>query len=154
MAQAPRPPSGAVRRPAEPEKEASYWSPGDALAGIAALVFMLSSFMAWYSGTVDGIKLSVIGWDTGTVGKLVFFLGLGLLIVLALRAFGLHPPPSISGGAMITILGTTATILVLIRVINPPEDIEPTGRSIGLWISLASAVLMIVAGLLRAADES
>ena len=154
MAQAPRPPSGAVRSRPPAEHEASLWSPGDALAWIAALVYMLSAFMAWYSGTIDGITLSVIGWDTGTIGKLVFFVGLGLLIVLALRVFGLHPPPALSGGAMITILGTTATILILIRVINPPEDIEPTGRSIGLWISLASAVLMIVAGLLRAAEES
>jgi hypothetical protein len=51
-------------------------------------------------------------------------------------------------------LGSLATIFVLIRLISIPDTFFGTaGRGIGLFISLVAAVLLIVAGLLRAAEE-
>jgi hypothetical protein len=50
-------------------------------------------------------------------------------------------------------LGFLATIFVLIRVISIPDDFSPAGRSIGIWISLLAALLVIAAGLLRSAEE-
>ena len=45
------------------------------------------SFMDWYAGSGVGVKLAVIGWHTGMLGKLVFFVGLAvLLLVVAARA--------------------------------------------------------------------
>jgi hypothetical protein len=41
----------------------------------------------------------------------------------------------------------------MIRLIEIPDRIQPAGRSIGIWISLAAGVLLIAAGLLKAADE-
>ena len=44
--------------------------------------------------------------------------------------------------------------LVLIRLISVPDEFFPyTGRGIGLWISLLSALAVIVAGLLEASEE-
>jgi hypothetical protein len=47
-----------------------------------------------------------------------------------------------------------ATVFVLIRLISIPEQFLPAdGRGIGIWISLLSALALIVAGLLEAAEE-
>jgi hypothetical protein len=130
-------------------------SPGELLAWLAGIVLLLSSFMGWYSigGDVRG-TLSVTGWNTGAIGKLVFLVGLAVLVLLGLRAFGVELPPQFPSGMVIAGLGVTATILVIIRLIDIPERFEPSvGRSLGLWISLLAALALIVAGLLKSADE-
>lgn len=130
-------------------------SPGELLSWLAGLVLTLSAFMSWYtvSGDVRG-TLSVTGWNTGTVGKLVFLAGLAVIVLLALRAFAVELPPQVPLGMVIAGLGAFATILVIFRMIDIPERLQPAvGRSLGLWISLLAALLLIVAGLLKSADE-
>ena len=39
------------------------------------------------------------------------------------------------------------------RLLEIPDDYAGFGRSIGIWISLVSALLLIVAGLLKASEE-
>ncbi len=134
--------------------QASFWTPGEGLAWVAALIFTLSSFMGWYSGLVDGLKLSALGWDTGLPGKLVLVVGLATLALLGLRAAGVELPPSLPVGLAIAVLGAIGTIVVLIRLIEVPEDYAELGRSIGIWISLVAALLLIVAGLLKSAEEA
>jgi hypothetical protein len=116
---------------------------------------MLSSFMGWYSGSsVEGPTLSVTGWHTGTIGKIVFFLGLALVVLAILREAGIELPPSVPESLVTIALGSLATILVLIRVISIPDTFAGTsGRSIGLWIALLSALAVIAAGLLRAGED-
>ena len=50
-------------------------------------------------------------------------------------------------------LGALATIFVLIRVISIPDQFPGSGRGIGIWISLLSALAVIAAGLLTASEE-
>ncbi len=135
---------------------AGLWRTGELLAWLGGLVLTLSSFMGWYSisGDLRG-RLSVLGWNTGTIGKLVFVIGLAALLLLGLRAFGVELPPSIPDGMVIAGLGLTATILVLIRLIDIPEKFQPAvGRGIGLWISLLASLVLIVAGLLKSAEDA
>lgn len=131
----------------------STTSPGEALTWLAALVFMLSSFMGWYSAHASGLTVSVIGWHTGTIGKLVFFVGLALIAFLFLRATGVEPPPSVRVGVVIAGVGAVATILVLIRLIDIPDRFVGSGRGIGIWISLVAALLIVVAGFLKENEE-
>jgi hypothetical protein len=132
---------------------ASFWAPGEGLAWVSGLVLMLSAFMGWYSGEAEGITFAVIGWHTGVIGKLVFVLGVATLVFLGLRATGTQLPPTVPAGIVLAVLGAVGTILVLIRVISIPDEFAPAGRGVGIWIGLASAVLLILAGLLKAADE-
>ena len=134
--------------------QASFWTPGEGLAWVAALIFTLSSFMGWYSATIDGLRLSAIGWDTGTLGKAVLVIGLATLVLLTLRATGVELPPSVPVGMVIAVLGALGTTFVLVRLISIPDDYADFGRSVGLWISLVSAVLLVVAGLLKSAEEA
>jgi hypothetical protein len=133
---------------------AEFRSPGEGLAWLGGLVLALSSFMSWYTFDADvGFTVSITGWHTGLLGKLVFFIGLAVLGFLALRASGVELPPGVPGGMVIAGFGLLATILVLVRVISIPDDFSPAGRSIGLWISLLAGLLLIAAGLLRSAEE-
>ena len=133
---------------------AEFRSPGEGLAWLGGLVLALSTFMSWYTFDADvGFTVSITGWHTGLLGKLVFFVGLAVLGFLGLRASGVELPPSVPGGMVIAGFGLLATIFVLVRVISIPDDFSPAGRSIGLWISLLAGLLLIAAGLLRSAED-
>ena len=54
------------------------WALGERVTWLSGLILMLSSLMGWYVGSGDGLTISVIGWHTGVLGKLVFFIGLAV----------------------------------------------------------------------------
>lgn len=138
------------RRPGVP----SISSPVEALAWIAGVVFALSAFMGWYSAENELVTVSVIGWHTGTLGKLVFFLGLAVLVLLLLGATGLELPPSAPLGAVVAGVGTLGTIFVLVRLIDIPDRFAGAGRGIGIWISLLAGIAVIATGLAKASEET
>jgi hypothetical protein len=145
----PPPPKSGYRPAAD-----GLWAAGDRVTWVAGLVLMLSSFMGWYSGSGLGVKLAVIGWHTGTLGKLVFFIGLAIVVLVALRAYGFDLPSSIPESLVVLGLGAVATVFVLIRVISIPDAVLPAdSRGIGLWIALVAALGVIAGGLLRAAED-
>jgi hypothetical protein len=121
---------------------------------VSALVLCVSAFTGWYAGSGVGVKLAVIGWHTGTLGKLVFFIGLAVLALVALREAGFELPPTVPESLLVLALGALALIFVLIRLISIPDSVLPAdGRGIGIFISLVAALGVIVGGLLRAAEE-
>ena len=147
----PTPAPGGYVRPAP---AGGLWAAGERITWISGLVLMLSSFMDWYAGSGVGVKLAVIGWHTGVLGKLVFFVGLAILVLVALRELGFELPPTVPESLLVLGLGALALIFVLIRVISIPDSVLPAdGRGIGLWISLVAALGVIGGGLLRAAEE-
>jgi hypothetical protein len=115
---------------------------------------MLSPLMGWYVGSDSGPPLAVIGWHTGVLGKLVLVLGAAVLVLAALREFGIELPTTVPESLVEIMLGSIATVFVLIRLISIPEEFVPNdGRGIGIWIALLAAIGVIVAGLLRASEE-
>jgi hypothetical protein len=145
----------------EPDEEAfvrpatGFWALGGRLTWVAALVLAISSFTDWYAGpNTTGPTLSVIAWHTGVLGKLIFFIGLALLALAALREAGYELPPAIPESLVVIAFGSLAMIFVIIRLISIPDSIPPpAGRGIGIWISLLASLAVIVAGLLRASEE-
>lgn len=130
------------------------WGAGERITWIAGLILALSSFMDWYAGSGVGVKLAVIGWHTGVLGKLVFFIGLAVLLLVILREAGIELPPSVPESLLVLGLGALAAIFVLIRLISIPDSMLPAnGRGIGIWISLLASLAVIVGGVLRAAEE-
>jgi len=128
---------------------------GERLGILSGVVLAVSSFTGWYSGdgSDQGVSISVLGWNTGVLGKLVLFLGLAVVLVLALRELGIQPPAAVPESLVTIALGAVATIFVLIRLIDIPDDFFFAGRGIGLWISLVAAIGVVVAGLLQASEE-
>jgi hypothetical protein len=149
-----------LRRPAAPAGHPlprpgeGLWGLGEQLTWLSGLILALSAFTGWYAGSGDGLHLSVIGWHTGALGKLVFFVGLAVLALVALREAGIDLPATVPESLVVVGLGALATVFVLIRLISIPERLLPVdGRGIGIWVSLAAALAVIAAGLLRAAEE-
>jgi hypothetical protein len=96
----------------------------------------------------------VSGWHSGSLGKLVFFVGLATLILEGLRAAGIVLPAAVPDRLLLIGLGALAVIFVLIRLISVPDIyFVSTGRGIGLYISLLGALGLLGAGLLRTAEE-
>ena len=126
---------------------------GDGLGMVAGVVLAVSSFTGWYTGEGEGVTISVLGWNTGVLGKLVLFVGLAVVVVLVLRELGIDPPAALPQSLLTIALGALATIFVLVRVISVPDDFFFAHRGVGLWISLAAALAVIVAGLLQASEE-
>ena len=72
-----------------------FWAIGGRLTWVAGLVLAVSAFMGWYAEHgLAGPTIAVIGWHTGTLGKLVFFIGLALLVIAILAEVGIELPPS------------------------------------------------------------
>ena len=126
---------------------------GDRIGLLAGVVLSVSAFTGWYAGPGVGVKVSVTGWDTGVAGKVVFFLGIAVVLVVALREVGIELPAAVPESLLTICLGAIATIIVLVRAISIPDDFFFAGRGVGIWISLVAAIGVIVAGLLQASEE-
>jgi hypothetical protein len=155
--QGPEPPS-ARRADSFGSREAYTPQPvlvaGGMLTWLSGLVLALSSFMDWYAGKGDGITIAVIGWHTGALGKLVFAIGVVIVVLSVAREFGMQLPPAIPESLAVIALGSLSTIFVLIRLFSIPDAFLPaSGRGIGIFISLLASLGVIAAGLLRATEE-
>ena len=128
---------------------------GARLTWVTGVVLAVSSFTSWYSGkSVEGPTLSVTGWNSGTLGKFVFLIGIAVICLAVLQRFGLEFPAAAPAPLITAALGALATVFVLIRLISIPASVVGTsGRSVGIWISLVAAVAVIGAALLQAGEE-
>jgi hypothetical protein len=150
----PEPPPRPHDRDALVSLPGGIWAAGERIAALAGLVLMLSTFMGWYAGSEEGPTIAVIGWHTGAIGKLVFLLGLAVVVLVVLHELGIELPATVPESLVVIVIGSLATILVLIRLISVPDRFFPNdGRGIGIWISLLAALALIVGGLLRAGEE-
>ena len=134
--------------------------PFDAMPGIGGrLIFLfgllltVSALTGWYTGSGEGTTVSVIGWHAGTIGKIVFFLGIVAVALVVLREFGINMPAAVPESLVAIAIGSVATILVLVRLISIPDTFFFASRGIGIWISLVCAIGIIVGGLLEASEE-
>ena len=96
----------------------------------------LSALTGWYSGQGEGVTVSVLGWNTGVLGKLVLLIGVLAILVVGLRRWGIDLPAAVPESLVVIALGALSTIFVLVRAISIPDEFFFAGRGIGIWISL------------------
>jgi hypothetical protein len=123
------------------------------LTFIFGLSLAISALTGWYTGNGEGTTVSVIGWHTGTLGKIVLFLGLLAVLVVVLRELGVDTPAALPESLVAIAIGSVATVLVLVRLISIPETFFFASRGVGIWVSLVCAIGIIVSGLLAASEE-
>ncbi|MCS7007378.1 MAG: hypothetical protein RMM28_07260 [Thermoleophilia bacterium] len=126
---------------------------GGRLLLLFGLLLSVSALTGWYTGEGVGTTVSVLGWHTGIIGKLVLALGLLAVLLAILREVGVSLPPSVPESLLAIAIGAVATILVLVRIISVPDTFFFASRGVGIWISLACAIGIILAGLLEASEE-
>ena len=150
----PAPYTTEIEETPPPRPRPGVWGAGSWLTWASGLVLMLSPFMGWYTGSEAGPTIAVTGWHTGVLGKLVFVLGAAVVLLEVLREFGIELPPTVPESLVVIVIGSIATVFILIKLISIPEEFVPNdGRGIGIWIALVAAIGVIVAGLLRANEE-
>jgi hypothetical protein len=123
------------------------------LVFLFGLLLAVSAFTGWYTGEGEGTTVSVMGWNTGAVGKVVFLLGLLAVLLVVLREVGVELPSTVPESLVAIAIGSIATVLVLVRLISIPDTFFFASRGIGIWISLVCAIGIIVAGLLEASED-
>ena len=126
---------------------------GGRLTFLFGLLLALSALTGWYTVEGNGTTVSVIGWHTGTIGKVVLFLGLAAVLLFVLREVGVSLPATVPESLVTIGIGSIATILVLVRIISIPDSFFFASRGLGIWISLVCAIGIILAGLLEASEE-
>ncbi len=126
---------------------------GSRLTFLFGLLLAVSALTGWYTGEGEGTTVSVIGWHTGTLGKIVLFLGLAAVLLVVLREVGVDLPEAVPESLLTIAIGSVATVLVLVRLISIPEEFFFASRGVGIWLSLVFAIGIIVAGLLEASEE-
>lgn len=145
---------GRVRRPRLPFGNAGRVPDlGERLTFLFGLLLAVSALTGWYTGEGEGTTVSVTGWHTGTIGKIVLFLGLVAVLLVVLREVGVALPAAVPESLITIAVGSVATILVLVRLISIPDTFFFASRGVGIWISLVCALGIIVAGLLEASEE-
>jgi hypothetical protein len=126
---------------------------GGRLTFLFGLLLAVSALTGWYTGEGEGTTVSVTGWHTGTIGKVVLVLGLAAVLLVVLREVGVNLPAAVPESLVTIAIGSVATILVLVRLISIPDTFFFASRGVGIWISLACALGIIAAGLLEASEE-
>jgi hypothetical protein len=104
---------------------------GDRLTLMTGVVLTISAFTGWYTGSGEGVTVSVMGWHVGTLGKLVFFAGLAVILLVALRELGIELPAAVPESLVTIAIGSLATIFVLVRVVSIPDDFWFAGAGSG-----------------------
>lgn len=126
---------------------------GGRLTFLFGLLLAVSVLTGWYTGEGVGTTVSILGWHTGTLGKIVLVLGLAAVLLIVLREVGVDLPAAVPESLVAIAIGSVATILVLVRLIAIPDTFFFASRGVGIWISLFCAIGIIVAGLLEASEE-
>ncbi len=112
----------------------------------AGIVFLISTFLDWFTFDAGVINVGGNGWDVGFLwGGLPFFIVLGLMVWVGLRRFSSvklpaeMPPLYLAGGA-------AALILVAFKFLIGEDHFS---RAFGLFLALIAAVGVAFAGFLK-----
>jgi prepilin signal peptidase PulO-like enzyme (type II secretory pathway) len=116
---------------------------GRALSAIGALIVVLALFMTWYHVTrSNGVVEDTTGWQTFTNLRIVILAG-GILTILSAI-----PPQTRPLLIARTLLGLVLFVLILRRIIDPPDLQDATVSSqIGVYAGLIGAILVALGGL-------
>jgi hypothetical protein len=129
-------------------------SSGEKIAGVSSIVLFIFMFFDWFTVEVSGgsgvfsASASAGGsaWDALDWIPIVLVITiLAALGVAALRLLESDYEPPVSGNAIVAILGAISFLLILYRIISPPDAGSVPGLSIdvspafGIFVSLVAA---------------
>ena len=142
--------------------EPSRLTVGEAIAGVGGLALFLFMFVGWFDVDLVSIQVpggpevtgkgeTIDGW--GAFGFpldfLLFAVAVAAMAQAILRATG-NPPPL--RGEILLAAGAFAALLILYRVIDPPNAVD-VSRKLGVYLSLLAA-LATTAGAYIALSEA
>jgi hypothetical protein len=120
---------------------------GTLLAGLGALLLVISLFLDWYGGPGD--TGGITAWRSFEVVDVILAaLALVALYEIAGRLAHERRWPSATGIA--TAAGPVGLVLVLVSIIDDPPfaQVVNSGHEAGIWLALAGTLLMTAGSLL------
>jgi hypothetical protein len=129
---------------------------GEAIAALAAIALFAVTFASWYGSEVSGqareIKLGGgagaggNAWQTLEVIPLVLLLTVVVTVgAVALRLSGSKWKPAIPPSAAVAVLGGLSALLVLFRIVAPPDLGELGGVQLNAKVELGAFLGLIAA---------
>ena len=121
------------------------------IAGGGAVVLLISTFFSWWKVSALGFSVDASGWDTGALGKLVFFVALiaiALVVVDHMKVDISQLPVPVS----LAVLGCGALslLLVIIRYIDTPDGVS---RAWGIYVAIVAAAVLTYGGWLKLQED-
>jgi hypothetical protein len=129
-----------------------------ALGGAALLVAL---FLPWYGAEIAAFvgepgspvqRPTLSGWESFAILDVILaVVGLAAVMLLVVTATQRSPALPIARDSLVCLGGLVALVLVLVRTANLPGDAD--GRELGLWLGLASALVLTVGAAIAMRDE-
>lgn len=121
------------------------------IAGGGAVVLLISTFFSWWKVSALGFSVNASGWDTGALGKLVFFVALiaiALVVVDHMKVDISQLPIPVS----LAVLGCGALslLLVIVRYIDTPDGVS---RAWGIYVAIVAAAVLTYGGWLKLQED-
>jgi hypothetical protein len=121
---------------------------GRLLSAVGALLLIGGLFLTWYHiDRANGFVESATGFDTFTRLRLVILAG---AIVLLLTAVVAQTQPVL---IVRTLIGVVLGILILRRVVFPPDIADPVKSQFGVFVGLVGAVCAVLGGIVDTTRE-
>jgi hypothetical protein len=119
---------------------------------------LVFSFFDWFSAEFQGETIdSGNAWDF-TLPLLAVLIGIAMVVIVALRAFGVQLPDSAPWGTILLAMGIVVFAFVLIKLIAGvdvdagPFDVD-VKRKFGIFIGTVAAAGLAVGGYLKFQEE-
>jgi hypothetical protein len=120
-------------------------STGEKIAGASGVALIIIMFLSWWGAPGElgdlaeaaGIDASANAWQGASFLDIIWFLTAVAAIALAvIAATATTPALPVSMSAVVAGLGILSTLLIIYRLIDPPED---AAREIGAFLGLIAA---------------
>jgi peptidoglycan/LPS O-acetylase OafA/YrhL len=120
---------------------------GRMLSAVGAVLLIVGLFLTWYHIDRTQGSTDTTGWQTFTRLRVAILLGAGLLLVSALVRQLRY--------VLIarTVLGLVLGLLILRRVIDPPNVSAPISTQFGVVVGLVGAIAAALGGLVDSGRE-
>ena len=127
---------------------------GEAIAALAAIALFVFMFLDWYDYEQTGNLLSLLvlfalpanAWQILDVIPWLLLLAiLAALGMAVLRAGGSKWKPAISPSAAVAVLGGLATLLIVSRILFPPEPAGVSELPIRITVELGAYLSLVAA---------
>jgi hypothetical protein len=121
---------------------------GRLLSAVGALLLIGGLFLTWYHITrAGGFVENATGFDTFTRLRVVIILGAIVLLVSAIVA---QTQPVL---IVRTLVGVVLGILILRRIVFPPDIADPVQSQLGVFVGLVGAVCAVLGGIVDTSRE-
>jgi hypothetical protein len=121
---------------------------GRALSALGAVLLVAGLFVTWYHvQRAGGVVEPATGWETFTRLRVVILAG---AIVLLLGAVVAQTEPVL---VVRTVVGAVLGVLILRRIVFPPDIATPVSSQAGVFVGLAGALAAVLGGLVDTGRE-